>query len=313
MAERTFPRPVEDALRLLSGDRVLGASSLLGTAAGAFFALSSASSAGNGRQFVSELEDLVREVIGVQPLMAPFYNLGAAVLDGSDPLLSFPKLKKAVSHAAARYAEDAEKGKEKACHAGAGLVKDGARILTLSSSSAVLRSLELAKKDWKKFDVIVLESRPMLEGRNAAKKLAALQIPVELATDAALASEVRRADLVLIGADALTEEVLVNKSGTLAVAMIAKDAGVPMFAVAECSKLLPDAILPESDRPRNPNEVWESAPQGVAVRNRYFERVPLKYVRTIAMEDGPCKKEDVARKLEKAGPGLEKLAGILSK
>ena len=313
MAERTFPRPVDDSLRALSGDRVLGASSLLGTAAGAFFALSSASPATNARQFVSESEDLVREIIAVQPLMAPFYNLGAAVLDGSDPLLSLPKLKKAVSHAAARFSEQAEKGQKKACRFGAGLVNDGARILTISSSSAVLGSLELARKDWKKFCVIVLESRPMLEGRIAARQLAALQIPVEIATDASLASEVRRADQVLVGADALTEEVLVNKMGTLAIAMVANEAGVPMFAVADGSKLLPDAILPESDRSRNPNEVWEGAPQGVTVRNRYFERMPQKYIKTTAMEDGPCKSEDIFRKLEKSGPGLEKLAGLLGK
>jgi methylthioribose-1-phosphate isomerase len=311
MAERTFPRPVDDSLRALSGDRVLGASSLLGTAAGAFFALSSASPATNARQFVSESEDLVREIIAVQPLMAPFYNLGAAVLKGSDTSLSLPRLRKAVSHAATRYAEEAEKGQKIACRAGAGIVRDGARILTISSSSAVLGSFELAKKDWKKFCVIVLESRPMLEGRIAARKLAALHIPVEIVTDAALASEVRRADQVLIGADSLTEEVLVNKMGTLAVAMTAKEAGVPIFSVADGSKLLPDAILPEVDRSRNPNEVWEGAPQGVTVRNRYFERVPQKYIRTFAMEDGPCKTEDIARKLEKMAPGMEKLAGIL--
>jgi methylthioribose-1-phosphate isomerase len=314
VAERTFPVPVEGALHHLSADKLSGASSLLEAAVEAFSALSAHSTAKDGAAFIAELEDLSAALIDAQPMMAPVYNLCARVLSESKPsCLSLLKLKKAALQTADQYVKETEANLQKACRVQAKLVLDGSRILTLSSSRAVLRSLELAKKDWKKFSVMVLEARPMLEGRETARRLFGLGIQVELATDAAVASEVRRADMVLIGADAMTEEVLVNKSGTLAAAIIAKDASVPLLAVADGSKLLPDAILPESDRPRNPNEVWESAPQGVKVRNQYFERVPLKYIKTIAMEAGPCNKEDISRKLEKAGPGLEKLAGILSK
>jgi translation initiation factor 2B subunit (eIF-2B alpha/beta/delta family) len=312
MAERTFPGPVEEALRGFSGDRLSGASSMLEAAAGAFSALCAHSRARDGAAFIGELEDLSAALIDGQPMMAPIYNLCALVLQISQPsCMSLPKLKKAAFQTADQYAKDAEEKLEKACHTASKLVLDGSKILTLSSSRGVLRSLEFAKKDWKKFSVTVLESRPMMEGRNAAKALAAMDIQVELATDCSVASEARKADQILIGADAITGEVLVNKMGTLAAATIAHAASVPLFAVADGSKLLPDALLPETDRPRNPNEVWESAPQGVKVRNLYFERAPLKYIKTIAMEDGPCKKEDIIRKLERSGPGLEKLAGLL--
>jgi translation initiation factor 2B subunit (eIF-2B alpha/beta/delta family) len=312
MAERTFPGPVEDALRGFSGDRLSGASSMLEVAAGAFSALSAHSAAKDGAAFIAELEDLSAALVDAQPMMAPIYNLCASVLHESQPSCkSLPKLKKVAFQTADQFVKDAVENLEKACQAASQLVLDGSRILTLSFSRAVLRSLELARKDWKKFPVTLLEARPMFEGREMARRLSELGIQVELATDAAVASEVRRAAMVLIGADALTQEVLINKSGTLAVAMIAKEASVPMFAVADGSKLLPDAFLPETDRPRNPNEVWESAPQGVKVRNLYFERVPLKYIKTVAMDDGPCKKEDIAKKLEKAAPGMETLAGLL--
>ena len=43
--ERTFPRPVEDALEAFSGDRLSGASSMLEAAAAAFSALSAHSAA----------------------------------------------------------------------------------------------------------------------------------------------------------------------------------------------------------------------------------------------------------------------------
>ena len=312
MAERTFPLPVEDAMRGFSADRLSGASSMLEAASAAFSALSAHSAAKDGTAFISELEDLSLALIDAQPMMAPIYNLCASVLHDSQPsCMSLAKLKKSALQTSDQYSRAAEAGLEKACMAASKLVLDGSKILTLSSSRAVIRSVELAKKDWKKFSVTVLESRPMLEGRRAASALAAMGIPVELATDCSVASEVKRADQILIGADALTEEALVNKMGTLAAAIIAQAASVPLLAVADSSKLLPHQILPESDRARNPNEVWENAPLGVKVRNLYFERVPLKYIKTVTMEDGAVSPRDIVQKLENRGPGLAALAKLL--
>jgi len=312
VSERAFPVAVEDALVAFSGDRLSGASTMLEAAAAAISALSAHSAARDGPAFISELGDLSLALIDAQPMMAPIYNLCAAVLQTAQPSCqSLSKLKIAAFRAADRYVGEVGPNQEKACLAASKLVLDGGRILTMSSSRAVLRTLELARKDWKKFGVTVLESRPMLEGRRAASALAALGIPVELATDASVAHEVRRAGQIIIGADALTEEVLVNKSGTLAAAIIAKESSVPVIAIADSSKLLPHQLLPESDRSRDPNEVWEKAPAGVRISNRYFEKVPLKYIRTVAMEDGPVSPKDILQMLEPRVGGLVPLAKIL--
>jgi len=311
MAERSFPRPVEEILRSLSSDRTSGASALLVLAASAFPSLVRSTVSTGSRAFSGEVEDLCREIVAIQPFMAPFYNLCARVLAHSDPRLALPNLKRGVSRAADHFADGAAGGTEKAAAQGARLIMDGGKILTLSSSGAVLRALELAEMDRKRFSVTVLESRPMLEGRATAGKLAALGIPVELTIDSALVSEVRRAGQILVGADALTDEVLVNKGGTLALALVAKEYGVPLQAIAENSKLLPNILLPENDRPRDPREVWDGAPEGVTVRNRYFEKVPLKYIAKFALEDGPGDGRTIAGRLERPGPGLEKLAGLL--
>jgi translation initiation factor 2B subunit (eIF-2B alpha/beta/delta family) len=101
--------------------------------------------------------------------------------------------------------------------------------------------------------------------------------------------------------------------GTLALAVAASEFGIPVLAVAETSKLLPHAVLPEEDRHRNPNEVWDGAPAGVTVRNRYFEKVPLKHFRAFAIEEGTVDAKGIARRTERAGPGLERLAGLLAR
>lgn len=312
MAERTFPAPVEDILRRLSADRTSGASALLGLAASAFPALARATVSTGSRAFAGELHDLCRDIIAVQPFMAQFHNLCARALQHADPKLPLPNMKRAVARAAAHHAEGAAAGIERAAAQAARLVLDGGRVLTLSSSVAVERSLELAMGDRKRFSVVVLESRPMLEGRQAAARLAAAGIPVELTLDAAMVTEVRRAGQILVGADALTDEVLVNKCGTLGLAVVGKEYGVPLLAVAEGSKLLPNCLLPESDRHRDPREVWDGAPPGVGVRNRYFDKVPLKYFKTFVLEDGPAPAPEVVRRLERPGSGLMLLERILA-
>ena len=311
MAERTFPAPVEDILRRLAADRTSGASSLLELAASAFSALSSSTVSTGSRALASEVEDLCRDIVAIQPFMAPLYNLCARVLPHADPKLPLPNMKRAVARAAAHHADGASAGLERAAAQAAKLVMEGGRVLVLSSSAAVQRSLELARTDRKRFFVVVLESRPMLEGRTTAARLAAAGIPVELTIDAALVTEVRRASQILVGADALTDQVLVNKCGTLALALVAKEYGVPLFAIAENSKLLPNGLLPENDRPRDAREVWDGAPEGVTVHNRYFEKVPLKYVRTFALEDGPADERSVKKRLEKPGPGQATLVDLL--
>jgi len=311
MAERTFPAPVEDILRRLSLDRTSGASSLVELAASSFSALARATVSTGSRAFTAEVEDLCREILGIQPFMAPLYNLCARVLPHADPKLPISGQKRNVARAASHYADGTLAALDRAATQGAKLVRDGGRVLTISSSAAVLRSLELASTDRKRFTCVVLESRPMLEGRQTAARLASLGIPVELTVDSALVSEVRRAGQVIVGTDALTEEVLVNKCGTLALALVGKEYGVPLLAVAEGSKLLPNSLLPENDRNRDPREVWDGAPSGVSVRNRYFERVPLKYFKSFVLEDGPADAPEVGRRLGSPGPGHAALERVL--
>lgn len=52
----------------------------------------------------------------------------------------------------------------------------------------------------------------------------------------------READVVLVGADAVTASAAVNKAGTYLLALAAAAAGVPMWAVADSGKLSPGPL-----------------------------------------------------------------------
>jgi translation initiation factor 2B subunit (eIF-2B alpha/beta/delta family) len=54
---------------------------------------------------------------------------------------------------------------------------------------------------------------------------------------------VGEADLVLVGADAVTPEAVVNKAGTRLLALAARAAGVPVCVAADSGKLSPGPLF----------------------------------------------------------------------
>jgi hypothetical protein len=90
--------------------------------------------------------------------------------------------------------------------------------------------------------VIVCESRPLCEGVAMAQRLAAAGLHVALITDAQAGVFVEEADVVLLGADAVTPAGVVNKVGSKLLALAAKAAGVPVVAVTDSLKVSPGPV-----------------------------------------------------------------------
>jgi translation initiation factor 2B subunit (eIF-2B alpha/beta/delta family) len=90
--------------------------------------------------------------------------------------------------------------------------------------------------------VIVCESRPLCEGVTMAQRLAAAGLQVTLITDAQAGVFVEQADVVLLGADAVTPAGVVNKVGSKLLARAAKAADVPVVAVTDSLKVSPGPV-----------------------------------------------------------------------
>ncbi|KAJ3416103.1 translation initiation factor eIF-2B subunit alpha [Chytridiales sp. JEL 0842] len=117
---------------------------------------------------------------------------------------------------------------------GVQLIKDDTVILLHSYSRVVMTLLERAVQLKRRFSVVVAESRPSMNGVRAAKELRALKIPVALIPDSAIAHVMEQIDLVLVGAEGVVENGgLINQTGTFGVAVVAKAAGIPFYAVTE--------------------------------------------------------------------------------
>src|SRR5205814_5973632 len=130
---------------------------------------------------------------------------------------------------------------------GQGLITAQSTVFTHSSSNTVVGILRLAMRQGKMITALATESRPYCEGREMARYLGQQGINTRLILDAAIAHYVKEADLILVGVDRISEESFVNKVGTLAIAMAAKQEQIPVYLACESSKFLPAAFTPPAE------------------------------------------------------------------
>jgi translation initiation factor 2B subunit (eIF-2B alpha/beta/delta family) len=159
-------------------------------------------------------------------------------------------------------------------------------IATLSASDGVLAALLAIARSGRAPRVLVAESRPLCEGRDTARALAAAGIETWIVADAALPLLISQASAVWLGADAVTEQGVINKIGSYTAALAAREHGVPVWAIAVRRKLLPGGTAALGIFEMPPAEIWEDAPKGVRPRNVYFEMVPASLLRGVVVEDG---------------------------
>jgi methylthioribose-1-phosphate isomerase len=149
----------------------------------------------------------------------------------------------------------------------------------------------------KKVHVYADETRPLLQGaRLTAWELQQVGVPVTVITDnmAATVMAQGRVQGVIVGTDRVAANGdFANKIGTLGVAILAKEFGVPFYVAAPLSSI--DMSLSSGDlipiEERKPEEVSlgfgkRTAPEGVAIYNPAFDVTPHRYVTGFITEKG---------------------------
>ncbi len=156
-------------------------------------------------------------------------------------------------------------------------------ILTHSQSSAVKEVFRKYSGNRKKVKVIQTESRPVLEGRMQASLIGRMGYEVTLVPDVGFARHLKNINMILLGADSIHREYFVNKAGTYNICLAGKNAGIPIYVLADSRKFwssLPPARqeMEYIENKKPGDEVWEDAPAGIEVENYYFEKTPSSYV-----------------------------------
>ncbi len=202
-----------------------------------------------------------------------------------------------------------EEAKEKIAKIIFNKIENNTIIFTHCHSSTVSNALIYTHKHGKKFEVYNTETRPLLQGRITATELAKADIKVTHFVDSAARIALKKSDLFLIGADAITVEgKVINKIGSELFAEIAHKLDVPLYVCSDSWKFDPKTIFgyEEIIEKRPEKEVWPNIPKNVKVNNLAFEKIDPSLITGIISELGVYKPEIFVEEIKKAYPWLLK-------
>ncbi|MDH5448524.1 MAG: S-methyl-5-thioribose-1-phosphate isomerase [Candidatus Bathyarchaeota archaeon] len=210
---------------------------------------------------------------------------------------------KAVVEEAKRIANEDVDVNRKIGEYGSTLIDSGDTVLTHCNAGSLATvdygtALGVIRTAWKKgkgIKIIATETRPLLQGaRLTAYELFRDGIPVTLITDSMVGYVMSKGfvNKVVVGADRIVKDAVVNKIGTYMIAVLAHEHKVPFYVAApnttfDMEQSAKDVVVEE----RSIEEVVkfggvQVAPKGVSAFNPAFDITPLKYVTAIIYEKG---------------------------
>ncbi|MGQ9633415.1 MAG: translation initiation factor eIF-2B [Bryobacteraceae bacterium] len=297
MRANHIPRAIQDRIRQIRNDHRSGSTALARRAAEALVELTRLPLCRT--DFERQLVKTCCALVAAQPQMAAILNLCNAALWASEDSPDADAAPSFVRAAVDEFLSAAQNAAKGIAQTTAALISDCTAVATHSYSSAVRDALREAASGCCKFRVAITESRPLLEGLALAKELASSGIPVTLGVDAAIALLLKDADLVLVGADAVTEAFLVNKAGTFPAALLARQQAIPFYALAGAEKFAPRTRRLPDESSKEPSEVLRRPPRRVEIRNLYFDQTPLNLITGIVTAQGVLSPRQVRLRLRK--------------
>ena len=176
-------------------------------------------------------------------------------------------------------------------------IRDGDVILTYAKSNVVQKALIKAHEDGKQFRVIVVDSRPLHEGKQLAGDLVGLGMDVKYCLINGLAHNIQDATKVMLGAHAMMSNGrLFSRAGTAIVAMEAKDADKPVLVLCATVKftdrvsldsIVHNEIAPPDELviPGGALEKWKKT-KNLQLCNLMYDSTPAEYIQMIISEVG---------------------------
>jgi methylthioribose-1-phosphate isomerase len=312
MLEMRSCEEVADAIKQM---RIRGAP-LIGAAAAFGLALTAHNSKWKTKtELICELECSARVLTETRPTAVNLsWAVGRILNKARDSSEDARKTAALVVEEALKIADEDVAANRSIGKIGSTLIEDGDVILTHCNAGALatvdygtaLGVIRRAVEEGKKISVIATETRPRLQGaRLTAYELQRDGVPFILTTDNAVGYLMRKrmVNKVIVGADRIVKDAVINKIGTFTIAVLAKEHEVPFYVAAPKSTFnlasrSSEVVIEE----RSPEEVTSIdsvriAPQGVKAFNPAFDITPLDLVTAIICESSILFKEDF-RKFE---------------
>ncbi|MFW9874047.1 MAG: translation initiation factor eIF-2B, partial [Candidatus Thorarchaeota archaeon] len=249
-----------------------------------------------------DIYKLVGEIINTRPSMAPLINaMGFLIHDLT--IITKKAIKKRLKES--KIISSERKGAlERNFHTFISSRKKDERNIMLISYSSTIIDFLLRNKDIN-FEIYILESRPLLEGRRTAKILSKY-FKVNLIIDAAIGKFTSRIDFVLIGVDSvLRDGSIINKIGTYPLAVLAKSNKTDVFAICDSHKYnLRSHYGQEVIIEKKPSkEIYdEEGFNNLEIHNYYFDITPPDYITSIISDLGILSTQQFVEKVKENIP-----------
>jgi len=283
---------------------------LLGAAAAFALALTAYNSKAKSKEkLISELEKAAEILRRTRPTATNLFWAIDRILNKARSFGNVEGLSAFVVNEAQKIADEDVMANRLIGKYGAELIEDGDVVLTHCNAGALATveygtALGIIRASWeqgKKIRVIATETRPKLQGaRLTTYELRRDGIPITLVTDGMVGYVMYKGlvNKVIVGADRIVRDAVINKIGTYTIAVLAKEHGIPFYVAApkstfDLAHTSKDVVIEE----RKPEEVTyigsqRIAPEGIDVLNPAFDITPLKYVTAIVCESGILYKKD---------------------
>jgi eIF-2B alpha/beta/delta-like uncharacterized protein len=259
------------------------------------------------REFVSQIKLAAKYLLSARLTEPMADNVVEFILHKlkQDRNLTVEQGTKTVANAVKDFEKMVKANEKKIVAAGVGLISRGDRIFTHCHSSTVINILKNSKN--KKIEVVQTETRPLFQGRKTATELVAAGIKDTMAVDSAgaylLGQKGRdKIDKIILGCDAITiDGGCVNKVGSYALALAAKENNVPLYIATQALKINEDikkigALIIEE---RPDEEVWPDAPERLNIENPAFDRIAPELIAGYITEFGIVKPRMLIKKIAK--------------
>lgn len=298
---------VEELAEWIRELKVRGAP-LIGVAAAFGCALGALSSAArNSQDLQKDVGDTISLLASTRPTAVNLFwaleHMGEVLRTNSEKEVS--QIKEILLEEALNIQKEDEKTCKKIGENGARLLKNGMKVLTHCNAGALATSswgtalgiLYSARRQGKKVEIWVSETRPLLQGaRLTCWELRQAGFDPILITDNSAGWVIKREkiDCVLVGADriALNGDVA-NKIGTYSLSILAREHRIPFFVAAPRSTIDPSIETGEeiTIERRSPDEVLDFrgylvAPKDTKAMNYAFDVTPSAHVSAIITEVG---------------------------
>jgi translation initiation factor eIF-2B subunit delta len=279
----------------IRSDRSSGASQLARKALGVLKFFVQTNENQTTTDFKNDFTELGRKLFESRPSMATVQNLVAQIVYEVDTMEEhdLAAVRKFAETRIDELHRQSENAVKKSAEHAATIIADSDVLATCSYSSTVCEALKVARQQGKSFKVFVAESRSsdnrFRYGQTLATFLKSVNVNAEVFADDQIGRYVRRADIVLVGADSLLcDGSVLNGSPTYELAAEAKKCGAPFYSVCESTKA--NAM---SGLGRN-----VEAKEG-------FDRVPPQLITGIITENGTIGTDEAAELMKEKAKFLE--------